>query len=85
MKRRDGIRVRDAAGVRDGGGYRHQLYMEMPRVAFESQRQREHLLIARGEQYKRGIQLFYRKYHTYPQTLDDLETTQEHSLPAPAL
>ena len=52
------------------------LYMEMPRVAFESQRQREHLLISRGEQYERGIQLFYRKYHTYPQNLDDLETTK---------
>src|ERR1039458_3572516 len=52
------------------------LYMEMPRLAFESQRQREHLLISRGEQYKRGIQLFYRKYHTYPQNLDDLETTR---------
>src|ERR1700693_790781 len=52
------------------------MYMEMPRVAFESQRQREHLLITRGEQYERGIQLFYRKYHTYPQNLDDLETTK---------
>lgn len=52
------------------------LYMEMPRVAFESQRQREHLLISRGLQYERGIQLFYRKYHTYPQNLDDLETSR---------
>ncbi len=52
------------------------LYMEMPRVAFESQRQREHLLISRGMQYERGIQLYYRKYHTYPQNLDDLETTK---------
>src|SRR5579864_2523096 len=52
------------------------LYMEMPRVAFESQRQREHMLISRGEQYQRAIQLFYRKYRTYPQNLDDLETTR---------
>ena len=52
------------------------LYTEMPRVAFESQRQREQLLISRGEQYQRAIQLFYRKYHTYPQNLDDLETTR---------
>jgi hypothetical protein len=52
------------------------LYMEMPRVAFESQRAREQLLIDRGLQYQRGIQLFYRKYRTYPQNMDDLETTR---------
>src|ERR1700676_4510773 len=52
------------------------LYMEMPRVAFESQRGREQLLIDRGLQYQRAIQLFYRKYRSYPQTLDDLETTR---------
>ena len=50
--------------------------MEMPRVAFESQRAREQMLIDRGLQYERAIQLFYRKYHTYPQNLDDLETTR---------
>jgi type II secretory pathway pseudopilin PulG len=33
------------------------LYMEIPRVAFETQRQKEQLLVARGEQYKRAIQL----------------------------
>ena len=52
------------------------LYMEMPRVAFESQRAREQLSIDRGMQYERAIQLFYRKYRLYPQTLDDLETTR---------
>ena len=52
------------------------LYMEMPRVAFESQRAREQLLIDRGLQYQRAIQLFYRKYRSYPQTMDDLETTR---------
>src|SRR5271170_7794658 len=52
------------------------LYMEMPRVAFESQRAREQMAIDRGLQYKRGIQLFYRKYQLFPQTLDDLETTR---------
>ena len=52
------------------------LYMEMPRVAFESQRQKEQMLIDRGGQYQRAIQLFYRKYRTYPQNLDDLETTR---------
>src|SRR5579871_6936571 len=52
------------------------LYMEMPRVAFESQRAREQLAIDRGTQYQRAIQLFYRKYQTYPQNLDDLETAR---------
>ena len=36
------------------------LYMEIPRVAFETQRQKEQLLVERGEQYKRAIQLFVR-------------------------
>src|SRR5579863_868632 len=52
------------------------LYMEVPRIAFESQRSREQMAIDRGLEYKRAIQLFYRKYHTYPQSLDDLETTR---------
>ena len=33
------------------------LYQQMPRVAFESQREKEQLLIDRGQQYIRGIQL----------------------------
>jgi hypothetical protein len=52
------------------------LFMEVPRVAFESQRTREQMTIDRGLQYQRAIQLFYRKYRLYPQTLDDLETTR---------
>jgi type II secretory pathway pseudopilin PulG len=52
------------------------LYFEMPRVAFESQRAREQLSIDRANEYKRAIQLFYRKYRTYPQNLDDLETAR---------
>ena len=52
------------------------MYIEVPRIAFESQRAREQMAIDRGLQYKRAIQLFYRKYRTYPQTLDDLETTR---------
>ena len=52
------------------------LYMEVPRIAFESQRAKEQMAIDRGLQYQRAIQLFYRKYHLYPQTLDDLETTR---------
>ena len=52
------------------------LYIEVPRIAFESQRTREQLTIDRALQYQRAIQLFYRKYQTYPQNLDDLETTR---------
>jgi len=52
------------------------LYIEVPRVAFESQRAREQMTIDRALQYQRAIQLFYRKYRLYPQNLDDLETTR---------
>ena len=51
------------------------LYMEIPRVAFEKQRDREQLLVDRGSQYRRAIQLFYRKFGRYPAGMDDLETT----------
>jgi hypothetical protein len=52
------------------------LFIEVPRIAFESQRAREQMTIDRALQYQRAIQLFYRKYRLYPQTLDDLETTR---------
>jgi len=51
------------------------LYMELPRVAFEAQRSREMILIDRGEQYKRGIQLYFRKFRRFPASLDQLEDT----------
>ena len=51
------------------------LYMELPRVAFEAQRNKEELLIERGEQYKRAIQLYFRKFKTYPASIDALENT----------
>jgi type II secretory pathway pseudopilin PulG len=51
------------------------LYMELPRVAFEAQRNREQLLIERGEQYQRAIQLYFRKFKNYPGSLDALENT----------
>ena len=37
------------------------LYLEIPRVAFEAQRSREELLMSRGKEYIRGVQLFVRK------------------------
>src|SRR5579864_6573486 len=50
-------------------------YIELPRVAFERQREKEELLIERGEEYKRAIQLYFRKFKTYPTSLDALENT----------
>ncbi len=50
------------------------LYSELPRVAFEAQRAKEQLLIERGEQYKRAIQLFVRKAGRYPATIEELES-----------
>lgn len=51
------------------------LYLEMPRMAMELQRNREALLIERGEQYVRAIKVFSRTQKKAPQTLDELENT----------
>jgi hypothetical protein len=51
------------------------LYMQMPRVAFESERDKEQTLIDRGEQYKRAIQLYVIAVKKYPQKIEDLENT----------
>ena len=51
------------------------LYLEIPRVAFESQRNREEMLLERGEQYSRAIEVFYRKNKRYPGKMEDLENT----------
>lgn len=53
------------------------LYLELPRVAFESQRLREEILIDRGLAYRRAIQLYVRDRKQYPQSLDDLEKSGE--------
>jgi type II secretory pathway pseudopilin PulG len=50
------------------------LYMEIPRIAFEAQRQKEQLLIERGEQYKRAIQVFYTTNKRYPARIEELES-----------
>src|SRR5664280_1704564 len=50
--------------------------MELPRVAMESQRDKEQTLIDRGEQYKRAIQLFVNKARRYPAEIKDLENFQ---------
>lgn len=52
------------------------LYMELPRAAFEAQRDKEQLLIDRGEQYSRAIGLYVRKFNRYPADFNALENTQ---------
>ncbi len=51
------------------------LYREMPVAAFEAQRQKEETLIDRGDQYKRAVKLFYRKFGMYPASIEQLEDT----------
>jgi type II secretory pathway pseudopilin PulG len=53
------------------------LYVQMPRVAFETEREKERLLIDRGEQYKRAIQLYYTAFQRYPTRIEDLESTND--------
>jgi hypothetical protein len=52
------------------------LYQEVPRIAFETQRQKEQMLMERGEQYKRAIQLFLRASNNqrWPASIDELES-----------
>ncbi|MDE3165437.1 MAG: hypothetical protein KGN36_06500, partial [Acidobacteriota bacterium] len=52
------------------------LYLEIPRVSVESERNKEQLLIERGEQYKRAIQLFVHKAGRYPNDIKELENFQ---------
>jgi hypothetical protein len=57
------------------------LYQQLPRVAFESEREKEQLLIDRGEQYTRAIQLYYlANNRQYPTSLDDLEKRERRFL-----
>src|ERR1039457_2250529 len=50
------------------------LYVEIPRVAFDAQRQKEQLLIMRGEQYKRAIQMFMKENKRWPSKIEELES-----------
>jgi hypothetical protein len=52
------------------------LYEQLPRAAFEAQREKEQLLIDHGEQYIRGVQLYVRKLGKYPAKIEDLDNTQ---------
>lgn len=51
------------------------LYMEMPVAVFEAKRQKEQLLIDRGEEYAHAVRLFVRKTGHYPTSIDQLEDT----------
>lgn len=51
------------------------LYRSIPRAAFEAQRDKEELLIERGEQYKLAVQRYYVKYRKFPQDIKELENT----------
>lgn len=52
------------------------LFTQLPRVAFEAQRDKEQLLIDRGEQYSRAIQLYVRKFNKFPADFNALDNTQ---------
>jgi hypothetical protein len=51
------------------------LYMELPVAVFEAKRQKEELLVDRGEEYAHAVRLYVRKFHHYPASLDQLEDT----------
>lgn len=52
------------------------LYQAVPRAVFEARRAKEQLLVDRGHQYVRAIQLYYRKFRPqYPPSIKALEDT----------
>ena len=53
------------------------LAIAAPRIAASIQRDREVELVHRGEQYKRAIRLYYKKFGSYPSSIDQLEKTNE--------
>jgi type II secretory pathway pseudopilin PulG len=53
------------------------LSLAAPKVAASIERDREVELMHRGKQYRRAIQLYYRKFQAYPPNLDALEKTTE--------
>jgi hypothetical protein len=51
------------------------LYREMPVAAFEAQREKEELLIDRGNEYQHAVKLFVRKFGMFPASIQALEDT----------
>ena len=52
-----------------------QVAITLPQAAMQAQRVRDERLIYRGKQYKRAVQLYFRKHQKYPEKIDDLEET----------
>src|SRR6202000_2791090 len=53
------------------------LSVAAPRVAKEIQRDKERETLQRGLQYRRAIQLYYKKFGSYPTDVKQLENTNE--------
>jgi type II secretory pathway pseudopilin PulG len=53
------------------------LAVALPKVKQEIQRDREQEALHRGKQYMRAIQLYYRKFHVYPPSLNALKNTDD--------
>src|SRR5215470_1148261 len=51
------------------------LTIEAPRIAQQIKREREEELIHRGNEYKNAIKKYFRKFGRYPNTLEQLENT----------
>ncbi len=53
------------------------LAVAAPKVAISIQRDREIELVHRGEQYKRAIKMYYKKFGAYPSSIDQLMNTNQ--------
>lgn len=53
------------------------LAIAAPKVARQIQREKEVETVHRGEQYKRAVQLYYRKFGSYPMSMDQLKQTNQ--------
>src|ERR1700759_286552 len=51
------------------------LAVAAPKIASDIRRDREDDLYHRGEQYKRAVKLYYKKFGRYPSSIDQLENT----------
>ena len=52
-----------------------QVAISLPEAAMQAQRVRDERLIYRGKEYKRAVQLYFRKHQKYPEKIDNLEET----------
>jgi type II secretory pathway pseudopilin PulG len=53
------------------------LAVAAPKISRSIQRDKEAELVHRGEQYKRAIKLYYRKFQAYPSSMDQLMNTNQ--------